>query len=165
MSSDTSTKPYLIRAIHEWCSDNGYTPYLVVAVRDDYTQVPEEYVKNDEIVLNVAFDATKNLMIKNDYISFLARFGGVSREIVVPIGAVLSIFARETGDGMGFEYEESEGAYSTENVVSLTPGENKLSLVSEGEQTQLAQPPEDEPEPDPDKPPSRAGRPRLKIVK
>ena len=162
MPSDTSTKPYLIRAIHEWCSDHGYTPYLVVAVRDDYTQVPEAYVKNNEIVLNVAFDATKNLMIKNDYISFLARFGGVSREVIVPIGAVLSIFARETGDGMGFEYEEPEESYRAENVVSLSPVESKLSVVTDTSDVESHH--EEESEPDPDNSPP-TGRPKLTIVK
>lgn len=160
MESQTSTKPYLIRAIHEWCSDNGYTPYLVVAVRDKHTRVPEEFVKNDEIVLNVGFEATKNLMLKNEYISFMARFGGVSREVMVPIGAVLSIFARETGDGMGFEYEAPTGTayHESENVISLTPvdgGTNAVHTSSDYDR-----------DPDPDKPQPPSGRrPNLKIVK
>jgi stringent starvation protein B len=159
--SSKNTKPYLIRAIHEWCSDNGYTPYLVVAVRDEYTQVPEEYVNNGEIVLNVAFDATKNLMIKNDYISFLARFGGVSREIIVPIGAVLSIFARETGDGMGFDYEAPEENEGAENVMNLTASEAKLSIVSD---EAIPTQPEEPTDPDPNTP-SPHSRPKLTIVK
>ncbi|MGC0154990.1 ClpXP protease specificity-enhancing factor [Chromobacterium vaccinii] len=100
----SSTKPYMIRALHQWCSDNGHTPYIVVWV-NDRADVPLEYVKNNEIVLNIAYGATKNLQIENDWISFSARFGGVSRDIWVPVGNVMSIFARETGEGMGFEVE------------------------------------------------------------
>ncbi|WP_434630337.1 ClpXP protease specificity-enhancing factor [Chromobacterium sp. CV08] len=100
----SSTKPYMIRALHQWCSDNGHTPYIVVWV-NDRADVPLEYVKNNEIVLNIAYGATKNLQIDNDWISFSARFGGVSRDIWVPVGNVMSIFARETGEGMGFEVE------------------------------------------------------------
>ncbi|AXK38425.1 ClpXP protease specificity-enhancing factor [Crenobacter cavernae] len=99
-----STKPYLIRALHEWCTDNGHTPYVVVWV-DGRTQVPHEFVKDNEIVLNIGYNATQGLKIANDWLSFSARFGGVSRDIWVPVGNVLSIFARETGEGMGFEVE------------------------------------------------------------
>lgn len=99
-----STRPYLLRAIHQWCTDQGQTPYMVVWV-DENVQVPMEYVKNNEIVLNVAYGATQNLQLDNDWISFAARFGGVSREIWVPVGNVLSIFSRESGEGMGFELE------------------------------------------------------------
>lgn len=100
--SETSTKPYLIRAIHEWCSDNGYTPYLAVAV-DDRTQVPMEYVKAGEIVLNVSLGATNRLTLGNELISFQARFGGVAREISVPIDSISAIYARENGHGMAFD--------------------------------------------------------------
>ena len=104
----TSTKPYLIRAIHQWCTDNEQTPYLVVHV-DGSVTVPLEFVKDNEIVLNIGYNATKNLQIDNDWLSFSARFGGVSRDIWVPIGNVLSIFSRETGEGMGFELEPVAG--------------------------------------------------------
>ncbi len=100
--SETSTKPYLIRAIHEWCSDNGYTPYLAVAV-DDRTQVPMEYVKAGEIVLNVSLGATNRLALGNELVSFQARFGGVAREISVPIDSISAIYARENGHGMAFD--------------------------------------------------------------
>lgn len=100
----SSTKPYMIRALHEWCGDNGFTPYVVVWV-NERADVPREYVKNNEIVLNIGLSATKNLRIDNEWLSFSARFGGVSRDIWVPIGNVMSIFARETGEGMGFEVE------------------------------------------------------------
>lgn len=116
-----STKPYLIRAIHEWCSDQSLTPYLVVAVRGKM-QVPLEYVKNGEIVLNISYNATRNLMMGNDFISFSARFNGVSRDIAIPVGAVVSIFARENGEGMGFEFEASadsqEGMHPSDSPES-----------------------------------------------
>jgi stringent starvation protein B len=97
----SSTRPYLIRAMHEWCGDNGFTPYVAVSV-DDGVQVPREFVKNGEIVLNVSFDATSNLRLGNDFIEFKARFGGIPRDIVVPVGRVLAIYARENGQGMAF---------------------------------------------------------------
>jgi stringent starvation protein B len=95
----TSTRPYLIRALHDWCTDNGFTPYLAVFV-DGSVQVPTEYVKNNEIVLNVGFEATSGLKLGNDYIEFKARFGGVAREIIVPVDHVVAIYARENGQGM-----------------------------------------------------------------
>jgi stringent starvation protein B len=97
----TSTRPYLIRALHDWCTDNGFTPYLAVFV-DASVQVPMEYVKNHEIVLNVGFDATSGLRLGNEFVEFKARFGGVAREIVVPIDHVIAIYARENGQGMAF---------------------------------------------------------------
>ena len=96
-----STTPYLIRAIFEWCCDNGLTPYIAVKV-DETTKVPMEFVKNGEIVLNVSPDATRNLKIGNDLLQFSARFAGVSREISVPINTVSGIFAKETGQGLSF---------------------------------------------------------------
>jgi stringent starvation protein B len=97
----TSTRPYLIRALHDWCTDNGFTPYLAVFV-DGSVQVPVEYVKNNEIVLNVGFEATSGLKLGNEYIEFKARFGGVAREIIVPVDHVVAIYARENGQGMAF---------------------------------------------------------------
>ena len=105
MTDFTSTKPYMVRAIHEWCVDNGCTPHLIVAV-DSHTRVPMAYVKEGEIVLNINYTATKDLQIDNDAISFSARFGGVSQNLYVPMHAVKGIFARENGQGMFFEIEE-----------------------------------------------------------
>jgi stringent starvation protein B len=96
-----STRPYLIRALHEWCADNGFSPYIAVHV-DSSVQVPQEFVKNGEIVLNVSFDATSGLRLGNEFIEFKARFGGVAREIVVPVTHVVAIYARENGQGMAF---------------------------------------------------------------
>jgi stringent starvation protein B len=97
----TSTRPYLIRALHDWCTDNGFTPYIAVFV-DSRVQVPVEYVKNNEIVLNLGFEATSGLQLGNEVIEFKARFGGTSREILVPIDHVIAIYARENGQGMAF---------------------------------------------------------------
>ena len=113
--AERSTKPYLIRAIHEWCTDSGLTPYLTVKV-DAQTRVPAEHVKNGEIVLNVSHDATHRLTIGNEVIQFAARFNGVSRECSIPIEAVSGIFARENGQGLAFPRDAS-----AEN--SATPGE------------------------------------------
>ena len=92
----SSTRPYLLRALHEWCTDNGFTPYIAVHV-DASVRVPSEYVKNNEIVLNVGFEATAGLTLGNEFIEFKARFGGVPREIAVPVDHVLAIYARENG--------------------------------------------------------------------
>ena len=99
--NSTSTRPYLIRALYEWCTDNGLTPYVAVQV-DDTVQVPREYVKDGEIVLNISFDATSSLKLGNEFIEFNARFAGTAREIMVPVDRVIAIYARENGQGMAF---------------------------------------------------------------
>ena len=104
--SEQSAKPYLIRAICEWCADNGLTPYLAVKVNGQ-TRVPMSFVKNGEIVLNISSNATRKLTIDNDWVNFNARFGGVSQEVAVPIGAVAGIFAKETGYGFAFASVEN----------------------------------------------------------
>ena len=96
-----STRPYLIRALYDWCSENGFTPYVAVKV-DNSVQVPREYVQGGEIVLNVSMDATSSLKLGNDFIEFKARFGGKPRDIMVPIDRVMAIYARENGQGMAF---------------------------------------------------------------
>ena len=108
-----ATKPYLVRAIWEWCADNGYTAYLAVQV-DENTRVPVEFVKNGEIILNISADATHKLTLGNDLIQFAARFGGVSRECSVPMAAVRGIFARENGEGMFFQAHAAEPAAAPE---------------------------------------------------
>ena len=102
-----STKPYLIRALHEWCCDNGFTPHIVVAV-DQQTYVPREFVRDGQIVLNIGYAATKHLKIANDGVSFQARFGGVAREILVPIGNVLAIYSKGNGAGIAFERDSEK---------------------------------------------------------
>jgi len=102
--SERSTKPYLIRALHEWCTDCGYTPHLVVQV-DSRTHVPRAYVQDGQITLNVSLMATHKLELGNDFIEFQARFGGRTEHISIPVSQVTAIYARETGTGMGFEVE------------------------------------------------------------
>jgi stringent starvation protein B len=122
-----STRPYLIRALYEWCTDNGYTPFIAVRV-DDSVRVPQEYVKDGEIVLNVSFDATSALQIGNEFIEFKGRFGGVARDILVPINRVLAIYARENGQGMAFPVTAVESV-SSKSSVSLEPNLGILASV------------------------------------
>jgi stringent starvation protein B len=132
-----STKPYLIRAIHEWCTDSGFTPHIAVKV-DERARVPREYARDGQIVLNVGYEATGGLQIGNDLIRFQARFGGVARDVSFPVDSVLAIYARENSVGMAFE---PEGA--------------------DAENSKAPAPPSD---PAPETPPP-AGRPRLQRIK
>lgn len=108
MSDQPSTKPYLIRAIYEWCADNGYRPYIAVAV-DETTVVPMEFVRSGEIVLNVSAEATHHLVIGNQRIEFEARFNRVARQVSVPVANVTAIYAAENGHGMAFEVPKPLG--------------------------------------------------------
>ena len=123
----TSTRPYLIRALYEWCTDNGLTPYVAVSV-DDSVQVPREYVKNDEIVLNISFDATSSLVIGNECIEFKGRFGGVARDIFVPVDRVVAIYARENGQGMAFPMLARSNASMLPEVVA--PTDTKTAVLT-----------------------------------
>jgi len=175
-SQGTPTRPYLVRALHEWCSDNGFTPYLAVFV-DGSVQVPMEYVKNQEIVLNIGFDATSGLQMGNEFIEFKARFGGVPRDIVVPVDHVVAIYARENGQGMAFPAPKA-GAAPTAVVVDViedqgappnAEGPRPVAAVIPLVKPEAARPNppgrESPPEPDdPAKPPT-GGRPALKRVK
>lgn len=122
---ERSTKPYLIRAIYEWCSDSGYTPYLSVKV-DAQTRVPEEFVRNGEIILNISSDAAHHLTLGNDIIQFSARFSGLSREISVPVNAVQGIFAKETTQGILFPPEDAVDATQPEAGIE-NPGRPQTS--------------------------------------
>jgi stringent starvation protein B len=118
-----STKPYLIRAIHDWCIDQGYTPYLA-AVVDDRTKVPPGYAKDGQIVLNLAPHATHQLLLGNELITFQARFGGVAYGLSIPVGNVVAVYARENGHGMAFELESAEegGDPGSDAVPDASPG-------------------------------------------
>ncbi|WP_418119345.1 ClpXP protease specificity-enhancing factor [Variovorax sp. 350MFTsu5.1] len=182
----SSTRPYLIRALYEWCTDNGFTPYVAVQV-DETVQVPREYVKNGEIVLNISFDATSSLKLGNDFIEFKARFAGTAREISVPVGRVIAIYARENGQGMAFPApapavssdgnvdapmpvqaparaplrDASRGSGSEGDagkIVHLVTGEDGSETVDAGAPT--------DPVDEPPRPPSGGGaRPSLKRIK
>jgi stringent starvation protein B len=141
---DESTKPYLIRAIYEWCVDQGFTPYVAVLV-DEQTKVPTEFIKDGQIVLNISYTATRHLKIGNDFINFSARFNGSSRELEVPIQAVIGVFAKENGQGLFFQ--------ATEEITASAVNPNGPSAPQDEEQP---------PPPSPAKPP-RGGH--LKVVK
>jgi len=121
MAEPTSTKPYLLRAVYDWCVDNGYTPHISVVV-DSRTRVPMEYVRNGEIVLDIGPVAASRLQMGNEVIEFTARFSGVAKELVIPVAAVAAIYARENGNGMSFGPEKKEAAReaSGEEVAAPT---------------------------------------------
>jgi len=126
----SSTRPYLIRALYEWCTDNGFTPYVAVQV-DDTVQVPREYVKNGEIVLNISFDATSSLNLGNEFIEFKARFAGTAREIIIPVNRVLAIYARENGQGMAFPAPaplQADGAPAPGATTAPVPAATRAPL-------------------------------------
>ena len=152
-----ATRPYLLRALHEWCTDNGYTPYVVVVV-DETVQVPMEFVKNGEIVLNVSYDATAGMTLGNDYIEFKARFGGVPREIIVPVGRVMAIYARENGQGMSFPMLQTPPIQAS----PTTQQNESRPVLSAVETSTVFKNSDDEP---PTNPPSPAGRPTLTRIK
>lgn len=133
MADLISTKPYMLRAIHEWCVDNGLTPHLLVAVNAQ-TRVPMAYVKDGEIVLNLNYAATKDLHMDNDAVVFSARFGGVSQNMYVPMNAVKGIFARENGQGMFFEVNEVpaeiDKSESNTSSDSQQPNKNKKPTLT-----------------------------------
>lgn len=161
-----STRPYLIRALYEWCSENGLSPYIAVQV-DASVQVPMEFVKNGEIVLNVSMDATSSLRLGNEFIEFKARFGGVAREIVVPVTHVIAIYARENGQGMAFPAPPAvaaPGPRATEPAPDVPPPEQRGTLRSVPTDSEL---PEDGGDGDGDGngPARPGGRPQLKRVK
>ena len=153
-ASGPSTRPYLIRALHDWCTDNGFTPYIAVYV-DSRVQVPAEYVKNNEIVLNIGFEATTALKLGNEAIEFKARFGGISRDIVVPIDHVTAIYARENGQGMAFPMPVEE---PPDRPPAAPPG---LRLARDEADKADPEPPPPAPGPGP----SGGPRPALKRIK
>ncbi len=135
MNPEIGTKPYLIRAIYEWCVDCGFTPYLNVAVTDA-CRVPMEFVKNNEIVLNVSPSATRNIKIDNDRVHFSARFNGVSREVSVPMGAIAGIFARENSEGLMFKVE-TESLPAPKPAEEIGVGEKKKTPATPRERNHL----------------------------
>ena len=140
-----SQQPYFLRALYEWCVDSSLTPYLTVKV-DARTRVPQAYVKDGQIVLNVGPSAVRNMHMDNDWVTFSARFGGVSHSIEIPTRNVLAIYAKETGEGMGFE--------------SLLP--NPETIEDEATETAAAEPRQED-KPEPPQPPR--GKPQLRVVK
>ncbi|NMM37325.1 MAG: ClpXP protease specificity-enhancing factor [Glaciimonas sp.] len=166
--SELSTKPYLLRAIYEWCTDSGYTPYLAVKV-DARSRVPMEFVRNGEIVLNISFSATSNLKMESDFVSFSARFGGVSRQISVALEGVMAIYAHENGQGMAFESQDAQADQSViasyqdgdaGGAIKEAPALAGVSITAEKAQNLASK---DDPEtPEPSK---KSGRPVLTRIK
>ena len=166
---EISTKPYLLRALYEWCTDNGYTPHIAVRV-DNQTRVPRQFVRDNEIVLNISFEATSQLQMGNEWIEFSARFSGKSHKIEVQVANVLAIYARENGQGMAFPVEpataggEAPGAGAGKPAVSEVPA---AASVTEPEAATA----DADTDNDGDEPPSDddgqkgGGRGHLKIVK
>lgn len=146
------TKPYLLRAIWEWCNDYGYTPYMAVEV-DASCRVPMEFVKDGQIVLNIGAEATHKLQIANDFVTFQARFGGIPRDLRVPIARVAAIYSRENGVGMAFEVDDMQAGPSASPMPTV---------VSGGLSGNEPDAPDD---PKPTKPKSGAGRPHLQRIK
>jgi len=167
-----STRPYLLRALYEWCTDNGFTPYVAVAV-DDTVQVPREYVKDGEIVLNISYDATSGLQVGNEFIEFKARFAGIPRDIMVPVGRIMAIYARENGQGMAFplldpmepeartdgEPSQSPDDHEQRGFVQLVSADSARSTDSGDADVQ------DKDDDEPPKPSSPSSRPSLKRIK
>jgi stringent starvation protein B len=137
-----SQQPYFLRALYEWCVDNGFTPHVTVRV-DARCKVPVPYVKDGQIVLNIGPSAVRGLLMDNEWLGFSARFGGVAQDVSVPVENVLAIYAKETGEGMAFN----------QTVVAAQPDAGQARDASQEEATQ---------DPGPDRP---KGRPSLRVVK
>ncbi|TAL92214.1 MAG: ClpXP protease specificity-enhancing factor [Paraburkholderia sp.] len=173
---EISTKPYLLRALYEWCTDNGYTPHIAVRV-DNQTRVPRQFVRDNEIVLNISFEATSQLQMGNELVEFNARFSGKSHRIEVPIANVLAIYARENGQGMAFPVDSpgGEAADSSEEDdagatvgAPVTIGGSTPALAPAGSQDAATARKSDDagdaPKPDDDGS-KGGGRGHLKVVK
>ncbi len=147
-----SRRPYFLRAMHQWLSDCGLTPQVIVSADAQGAEVPRAHVRDGKIVLNISYSATRHLELGNEWLEFSARFGGVAHQVRVPLGAVLAIYARETGEGMVFDDPDGVAPGTTQAAGGAVPAGNAAGSG-------------DEPQP-PDPPRSpRPGRPKLKVVK
>ena len=163
MSQLSPRRPYLLRAFYEWLLDNQLTPHLVVDVTLPGVLVPMEYARDGQIVLNIAPRAVGNLELANDEVRFNARFGGVPRQVSVPLAAVLAIYARENGAGTMFEpeaaYDEDVASLNDDNASDERESDTVMSLIDGDKPAH-----HDDTDPD-DEPPPRGGRPALRVVK
>lgn len=167
---EISTKPYLLRALYEWCTDNGYTPHIAVRV-DNSTRVPRQFVRDGEIVLNISFEATSQLQMGNEWIEFTARFSGKAHKLEIPVANVLAIYARENGQGMAFQVDAvaedgpDSGEFADEAHADEPRGASAgLTPVADSGANEEPSEGADEP-PTSDGDGAKGGRPRLKIVK
>ncbi|HEY1997209.1 ClpXP protease specificity-enhancing factor [Paraburkholderia sp.] len=169
---EISTKPYLLRALYEWCTDNGYTPHIAVRV-DNQTRVPRQFVRDNEIVLNISFEATSQLQMGNEWVEFSARFSGKSHKIEVPVANVLAIYARENGQGMAFPVDSAGGEATDSGADEVLTDELESPAASgsgpravEAEPVSEAKAEETDETPRPDDDGSKGGgRGHLKVVK
>ncbi|MDN7674200.1 ClpXP protease specificity-enhancing factor [Burkholderia oklahomensis] len=172
---EISTKPYLLRALYEWCTDNGYTPHIAVRV-DKSTRVPRQFVRDGEIVLNISFEATSQLQMGNEWIEFTARFSGKAHKIEVPIANVLAIYARENGQGMAFQVDVVAEAGDDDGGEALAAADDGddgggQAAAADGARGAAEAAPEsgdrtdEPPKSDGDGDGAKGGRARLKIVK
>ncbi|AOJ70661.1 MULTISPECIES: ClpXP protease specificity-enhancing factor [Burkholderia] len=175
---EISTKPYLLRALYEWCTDNGYTPHIAVRV-DKSTRVPRQFVRDGEIVLNISFEATSQLQMGNEWIEFTARFSGKAHKIEVQIANVLAIYARENGQGMAFQVDAAADSGDADGGEALAAAEDGgdaggqvAGIGARGEDEAVPEPgdraddaPKSDGDGDGDDDGAKGNRPRLKIVK
>jgi len=159
---EISTKPYLLRALYEWCVDNGYTPHLGVKT-DARTQVPAEHVRNGEITLNISPTAVHRLQLGNELIEFSARFAGVARQISVPVANVYALYARETGHGMTFDIDAAKPGVQTQ--AESEPASHPGSLLPTTKKEAAPSDPNEPPAPTGPTKPRGGGRPTLRRVK
>lgn len=163
ISELTARRPYLLRALYDWLLDNQLTPHLVVDINLPGVMVPLEYARDGQIVLNIAPRAVGDLQLGNDEVTFNARFGGVPRQVTVPLAAVMAIYARENGAGTMFEpepvYENAGEEYPSSQPDGST--ESMMSVI-DGDRPDDSEPDDDGPG---DEPPPRGGRPALRVVK
>ena len=124
--ANTPTRPYLVRAIYEWINDNALTPYLLINAEEKGVFVPQQYIKDGQIVLNIAPHAVNQLLMDNDAVGFSARFGGVPQEVYVPMRAIMGLYARENGQGLFFDAGEYPAELKDETPVSTQPEENAV---------------------------------------
>jgi stringent starvation protein B len=123
----TSSRPYLIRAMYEWIADNNFTPHLVVDAMQPHVQVPEKYIEDGKIVLNISVEATQKLLMNNQAVEFDARFSGAVWHVYVPVQAVIAIYAKENGRGMIFEEELDEEEGGNDGMQAAKPEKSKTS--------------------------------------
>ncbi|WP_039056768.1 ClpXP protease specificity-enhancing factor [Enterobacter sp. Bisph1] len=165
LSQLSPRRPYLLRAFYEWLLDNQLTPHLVVDVTLPGVRVPMEYARDGQIVLNIAPRAVGNLELANDEVRFNARFGGVPRQVEVPMAAVLAIYARENGAGTMFEpeaaYDEEAVSRNDDDNDSVQENETVMSVI-DGDKPDHTDDQDNSPD---DDPPPRGGRPSLRVVK
>ncbi len=158
----TARRPYLLRAFYDWLLDNDLTPHLVVDINLPGVMVPLEYARDGQIVLNIAPRAVGNLELTNEEVHFNARFGGVPRQVVVPMVAVMAIYARENGAGTMFEPEPAYEKLTGEDETQQAPTETLMSVIDGDLPDDIQSSDSDD---DNDPPPRGGGRPALRIVK